>query len=120
MMNKELERLIASIQVVKQIFQDLELNVNAEIEYKDGSKETINVYDIIENQIVKDINSHDSQLTAEEIDALFCYFAKSIGALSDDLLKILKIAYTVGENDLDSCISAVQKLQKQKEMLEDE
>ena len=60
----------------------------------------------------------DLQLTVEEINALICYISKSIGVLNGDLLNVLKMAYMVGEEDLSSCINAVEKLQKQKEMLE--
>lgn len=98
MMNKELERLITSIQALKQIFDDLGLDANVEIEYKDDTKETINVYEVIEKQIVKDINLYDSQLTIEEIERIDLY-------LNCDLL-----------NDIDGRI--LNKLQNQKEMLE--
>lgn len=97
-MNKELERLITSIQALKQIFDDLGLDAKVEIEYKDDSKETINVYEVIEKQIVKDINLYDSQLTIEEIERIDLY-------LNCDLL-----------NDIDERI--LNKLQNQKEMLE--
>lgn len=99
MMNKELERLITSIQALKQIFEDLGLNANAEIEYKDGSKETINVYETIEKQIVKDINSYDSQLTVEEIDYILSF---------PNEINIFKRA------------SICMKLKKQKEILTNE
>ena len=70
MMNKELERLITSIQALKQIFDDLGLDANVKIKYKDDLKETINVYEVIEKQIVKDINLYDCQLSDEYNDKI--------------------------------------------------
>lgn len=100
MMDKQIERLVTSILALKQVFDDLELNADVEIEYKDGSKEKINVYETIEHQIVKDINSYNAQLTAEEIDWInLC--------LNCDI-----------SGDID--ISILNKLQQQKEMLENE
>lgn len=52
-MDKQIERLVISIQALKQVFDDLELNVNVEMVYKDGSKEKFDVYETIEHQIVK-------------------------------------------------------------------
>lgn len=69
-------------------------------------------YDVVDDDEI------DLQLTVEEINALICYISKSIGVLNGDLLNVLKMAYMVGEEDLSSCINAVEKLQKQKEMLE--
>ena len=60
----------------------------------------------------------DYQLTVEEINALICYISKSIGVFDADLLNTLKLAYMLGEENLSLCINAIDKLQKQKEELE--
>ena len=60
----------------------------------------------------------DLQLTIEEINALICYISKSIGVFDADLLNTLKLAYMLGEENLSLCINAIDKLQKQKEELE--
>lgn len=108
MMNKELERLITSIQALKQIFDDLGLDANVKIEYKDDTKETINIYEVIEKQIVKDINLYDSQLSVEEIEIIYfisCYARKE---------KILN------DKDEDTLMNVIIKLDKHKEELENE
>ncbi len=105
MMNKELERLITSIQALKQIFDDLGLDANVKIEYKKDLKETINVY---EKQIIKDINLYDCQLSDEEIEMIYfiSHYARKEKILND--------------KDEDTLMNVIIKLDKQKEMLENE
>lgn len=108
MMNKELERLITSIQALKQIFDDLGLDANVKIKYKDDLKETINVYEVIEKQIVKDINLYDCQLSDEEINIIYfiSYYARKEKILND--------------KDEDTLMNIMIKLDKHKEELKNE
>lgn len=124
MMNKEIERLLTSIQTLKQIFNDLGLNADIEMEYEDGSKETINVYETIEKQIVKDINSHDCQLTVEEIEKIIYLYKNELSYLGDNayrhkLAGNLKM-YQEHELEIEKLNKTIDKLQKQKEMLRNE
>lgn len=107
-MNKELERLITSIQALKQIFDDLGLDANVKIKYKDDLKETINVYEVIEKQIVKDINLYDCQLSDEEINIIYfiSYYARKEKILND--------------KDEDTLMNIMIKLDKHKEELKNE
>ena len=80
-----------------------------------------NSYDDIMNHI-HDLSKEeqDYQLTVEELEAFLCYLSKISKTIGNDLFNILEIAYTVGEENLKLCINAIDKLQKQKEMLENE
>jgi hypothetical protein len=122
---KQIERLAISIQTLKSIFNDLELNVKANIEYKDNTKEEINVYEVIENQIVKDINYYNSHVSIENLkcgnamfirnkdskegkwvlfdysdnDYIHCYWLEN-EVLCDDFLKISDYIFLFcGEED---------------------
>lgn len=65
-------------------------------------------------------NEIDVQLTIEEIEALGRYYQELMKIISRNMLNIFEIAYTVDNYDLELCVKAIDKLQKQKEMLENE
>jgi len=60
------------------------------------------------------------KLTIEEIEAFFHYLSNISRITSNSLLSVLETAYTVGKEDLELSIKVIDKLQKQKEMLENE
>lgn len=62
----------------------------------------------------------DVQLTVEEIESLSRYYQGIMKIISRNMLNIFEIAYTVDNYDLELCVKAIDKLQKQKEMLENE
>lgn len=57
------------------------------------------------------------QLTVEEIEALSRYYQNIMKIISRNMLNIFELAYTVDNYDLELCINAIDKLQKQKEKL---
>lgn len=60
------------------------------------------------------------QLTIEEIESLSRYYQNIMKIISRNMLNIFELAYTVDNYDLELCINAIDKLQKQKEKLENE
>lgn len=65
-------------------------------------------------------NEIDVQLTVEEIESLSRYYQGIMKIISRNMLNIFELAYTVDKYDLELCVNAIDKLQKQKEMLENE
>ncbi len=65
-------------------------------------------------------NKIDLQLTVEEIESLSRYYQNIMKIISRNMLNIFELAYTVDNYDLELCINAINKLQKQKEELESE
>lgn len=71
-------------------------------------------YDVVDDDEI------NLQLTIEEIESLSRYYQNIMKIISRNMLNIFELAYTVDNYDLELCINAIDKLQKQKEKLENE
>lgn len=111
----------ATTRLYRPYFASTEIqNSYYDINGKDNSiSDDCNLIEQLIHEHFKDDFSHkENQLTVEEIEALSRYYQDIMRIMSRNMLNIFELAYNTNKADLDLCISAIEKLQKQKELLE--